>query len=327
MLQYQLQLARVKLNTTDKCHQFIATDRQVKQHTGMANRSALNALYRHLSLDASKMRYWHGEKRDKVSKGRSRRCVQGRDRRLSIKSELVLVLMKIRLGLTNEFLGTLFGISPTVCSSVINTWVKFLAYNLKPLVFWPDRDAIKQHLPKSLKTKYPHLRCTLDCSETFIQRPRDLYLQATTWSDYKHHNTLKYLVAIAPNGHICFISSAWGGRATDRYIVQQCGILDKIDPGDTILADRGLTIQEDLLFRQASLVIPPSSSGKTQMTTANVIRTKQIANARIHVERAINRLKWFKLLSSTVPLTLVPLFDDVLVICAALCNLLPPLVN
>ena len=117
-------------------------------------------------------------------------------------------------------------------------------------------------MPASLRIKYPTLRCTLDCSETFIQRPRDLHLQTTTWSDYKHHKTLKYLVAIAPNGHISFVTAAWGGRASNRYIVQQCGILNLIDPGDIILADRGFTIPEDLLYRQASLVIPPSTREK-----------------------------------------------------------------
>jgi hypothetical protein len=63
------------------------------------------------------------------------------------------------------------------------------------------------------------------------------------------------------------------------------------------------------------------------MTTENFLKTTKIANARIHVEWAINTLKWFKLLTSMVPLSLVPLFDHILVICAALCNLLLPLVN
>jgi len=93
------------------------------------------------------------------------------------------------------------------------------------------------------------------------------------------------------------------------------------------LADRGFTIQDDLLFRQATLVIPPPGSGKSQMTRENVIKTRKVANARIHVERAINRMKWFRILSSVVPLTLVPVFDDILIICAALCNLMQPLVN
>ena len=64
-------------------------------------------------------------------------------------------------------------------------------------------------------------------------------------------------------------------------------------------------------------------SGKNQMYRVNVLKTRRIANARIHVERAINRLN---ISTNTVPLTMVPLFNDILLICASLCNLLPPLV-
>jgi DDE superfamily endonuclease/Helix-turn-helix of DDE superfamily endonuclease len=235
--------------------------------------------------------------------------------------------MKLRLGLTNQFLANLFAISVGTCSSIVNTWITFLARELKCLVFWPDKNQIRSFMPKSLRLKYPSLRCTIDCSETFIERPRDLKLQASTWSDYKQHNTLKYLVAITPDGMISFVSNAWGGRATDRYIVQNSGFLDLIEPYDLIMADRGFTIREDLIFRNATLEIPPPSAGLQQMSRCNVLKTKKIANARIHVERAINRIKWFKILSSVLPLSLAPLFDKILIICAALCNLLDPLVK
>jgi hypothetical protein len=182
-------------------------------------------------------------------------------------------------------------------------------------------------MPRSLLPKYRGLRCTLDCTEIFIEKPRDFHAQALTWSDYKKHNTAKFLVAIAPNGSISYISEAWGGRTTDRHIVRETGFLDKIDAGDIILADRGFTIREDVLLRHASLQIPPPSKGKDQMAASDVAKTKEIANARIHVERAIGRIKWFRLLSGTVPITLVPLIDDILIICSALCNLLPPLVS
>ena len=43
------------------------------------------------------------------------------------------------------------------------------------------------------------------------------------------------------------ISRAYGGRATDKFIVQDCGILNRLVPGDEFMADRGFTIQ-DLLF-------------------------------------------------------------------------------
>uniref|UniRef100_A0A3Q1B8J6 DDE Tnp4 domain-containing protein n=1 Tax=Amphiprion ocellaris TaxID=80972 RepID=A0A3Q1B8J6_AMPOC len=301
----------------------------VKLNTGLPNKGTFNKLLQVLTPRAAKIRYWAGTQ--KVISSKIRKFVQtpqksGPARKLSIKAEFLMVLMKLRLGLTNEFLASIFSISASSCSTILTTWIKFLSVQLRGLVIWPDKNLIRTMLPASLAEKYPNLRCILDCSETFIDKPRDRKLQAATWSDYKKHNTLKYLVDIAPNCHISFMSKAWGGRTTDRQIIQQSGFLDLVDPHDLIMADRGFPIQEDLLFKMANLVIPPPSSGLEQMCSQNVAQTKKVANVRIHVERAINRLKWFHILSSTLPVTMAHLFDDILIICAALCNLLPPLI-
>ena len=77
----------------------------------------------------------------------------------------------------------------------------------------------------------------------------------------------------------------------------------------------------------ATLEIPPSSSGLEQMSTSDVKKTKRVANARIHLARAIGRMKLFAILQNTLPVSLVPLIDDILTVCGALVNLLPPLVQ
>ena len=117
----------------------------------------------------------------------------------------------------------------------------------------------------------------------------------------------------------------WGGRATNVHITRESGFSNLIDPGDVILADKGFIIKEDLLVRGAKLEIPPPSKGIEQ--TPDVAKTKQIANARIHVERAIDRLKLFSILQQTLPISLVPLVDDIVIVCDALVNLQKPLVN
>ena len=46
-----------------------------------------------------------------------------------------------------------------------------------------------------LPQKSGHSKCRIiiDCTEIFIERPKSLINQASTWSDYKHHNTVKFL--------------------------------------------------------------------------------------------------------------------------------------
>ena len=86
---------------------------------------------------------------------------------------------------------------------------------------------------------------------------------------------------------ITFLSKVWGGKASDQHITKASGFLDFLEPGDPILADRGFTIKEDIMTKDASLQISPSTSGHEQMTGKNVQETKKIASVIIHVERAI----------------------------------------
>ena len=193
-----------------------------------------------------------------------------------------------------------------------------MAKVLGPLIHWPDKADIKRFMPKHFSDVYPDLRATLDCTEFFLQQPRNRSAQHDCWSDYKKHCTVKFLVAIAPDGTITFVSKWYDGRASDRFIVNDSGILDKFDTGDTILTDRGFTIIDLLLSRLISLQIPPASSGWDQYLMKE---KKKIAKLRIHVERAIGRIKVFRILNTTLPITLVSLIDDIMVVCAALCNL------
>lgn len=309
----------------------LKTDKSVRLFTGLQSKQKLECLFLFLSPKVDRLRYWSGSKKvstiQQRNKGKRTPQKPGPARMMCKKDELVMVLLKLRLGLTLAFLSSLFNVSCSTSSQIFNTWVKFLSNELKPLVYWPDKATILENMPPSLKGKYPSLRCTLDCTEVFIERPRNLEIQALTWSDYKKHNTVKFLVGIAPNGMVTFLSKAWGGRASDVHITRESGFFDLVDPGDIILADRGFTIKEDLLIKQAKLEIPPPSKGKEQQSPQEVAKTKRVANARIHVERAIGRMKQFEILKETLPITLVPLVDDIIIVCAALVNLLPPLVS
>lgn len=311
-------------NVGDK---YLKSDDKVNTYTGLPSLGAFEDLVNLITPVASNMQYWRGShKHVPRQENQQPNYKSGPARKLSIREELLMVLMKLRLGIINELLGDMFGVSSSSVSQIFNTYARMLSKVVSPLIFWPPKEKIRQHLPKDM-AKYPDLRVTIDCTEVFIERPRHLDLQAQTWSDYKKHNTVKVLIGISPNGGIIFLSKAWGGRTSDKKITSDSGFLDLLDKGDLVMADRGFPIQEDLLLRGAKLLIPPPSSGITQMIRSEVQKTKAVANARIHVERAIGRMKRYSILTGTLPISLIPLIDDIFTICAALCNLHPPLVN
>lgn len=70
----------------------------------------------------------------------------------------------------------------------------------------------------------------IDCFEIFINKPSNLRARATTWSQYKHHNTVKILIGVSPQGVITFVSNAWGGRVSDKYLIEHCSILKNLFP-------------------------------------------------------------------------------------------------
>ncbi|KAL3885236.1 hypothetical protein ACJMK2_025324 [Sinanodonta woodiana] len=115
----------------------------------------------------------------------------------------------------------------------------------------------------------------------------------------------------------------WG--ASDKQIVVESDFLNLLDPNDLVMADRGFQIKEELLLRRARLAIPPGA--RVRRKWPHVMLNKKVADLRIHVERAINRLKLVKILKETLPITLLSIIDDIINVIAALCNLLPPLVS
>ena len=84
----------------------------------------------------------------------------------------------------------------------------------------------------------------IDASEIFIETPSDLILQSSSWSNYKYHNTTKFLVACTPYGATCFISPLYLGSISDPELTKVSGFLTKVSAGVSIMADRGFTIKD-----------------------------------------------------------------------------------
>ena len=83
---------------------------------------------------------------------------------------------------------------------------------------------------------------------------------------------------------------------------------------------------EDLLPSGVGLNIPPFLGSQGQMSAEDVVTTQSIASLRIHVERAINKIKNFKIWNGVVPLNLFGIVNQMWTVCAVLCNLQKPIV-
>ena len=250
---------------------------------------------------------------------------RGPEKRFSLEQEYLLVLMRLRLGLLIKDLAFRYQVSSTHVSQIWITWVKLMLKERRYLIIWPSKGEVFATLPEAFKKLYPKVFVIIYCTEVYLETPSSLEVQANLWSYYKHHCTSKFLVAITLNGAILWISSTYGGHTSDAYIVRNSGFLDLLEPYNTVMADRGFKIKSDFTMKRCYLAIPPSAAKGTQMTKDDVSEINHVANVRIYVEKAIARLKWFRILKNEIPLLEMPLLDDIVIVWSALCNLLSPL--
>ena len=122
-----------------------------------------------------------------------------------------------------------------------------------------------------------------------------------TFSSHKNSNTFRALVGISPDGVITFVSSIYPGSISDKELTRQSGILDLLDCGNSVMADRGFDIRGDLILRVVHLNIPPFLKDKKEFEEKELIITCCIASLRIHVKRAMERTKNFQIFDSSLP--------------------------
>ena len=82
--------------------------------------------------------------------------------------------------------------------------------------------------------------------------------------------------------YISFVSGAYPGSISDVAITQQSGLLDRLDEGDAIMADKGFTLKAaDLQTRGLKLVLPPFKEGDRQMPVHLVAKNQKVANKEL----------------------------------------------
>ena len=239
--------------------------------------------------------------------------------------QLLMFLKKIRLGTLDQELAIQFNISQSTVSRNTITWANFLYCVLGAQPLWATREQIQKAMPSSFKARYPAVRVILDCTELKVQSPSSLVLNSQLYSHYKGTTTFKSLVGIAPSGVVTFVSSLYTGCISDKHITLVSEILDLLESGDQVMADKGFLIQDLLEKKGCSLVIPHFLKQKGQFSKVEIEENEKIANLRVHVERAIRRFKEFHIFDAAIPLNLAGSINQMWAVCCLLTNFQGPL--
>ena len=298
-------------------------DTLVKFYTGFNDYETLVAFYEEiLESDAKVMRQWSGHR----SECDYSDVKVGRTFKLPLQEQFFLTLVRLRLGLLEHDIAYRFDISQPSVSRITNTWINLMFHSFKSIETFPAWHVVKKYMPETFKKDYPNTRVIIDATEFSVERPSSLLSQACTYSAYKSRNTVKILIGVTPSGAISFVSEAYEGSISDRKLVEVSGLLAKLEPGDEIMADKGFTIQDMLVPYGVRLNMPPFLQSNSQMPANDIFVTKKIARLRVHVERAIGRVKDYRILRETLPASMWDSISDIIYVCCMLTNFGPPLV-
>lgn len=117
--------------------------------------------------------------------------------------------------------------------------------------------------PKCFVGNLKKVEGIIDCTEQHIVKPSNAKLQYQTYSQHKGANTLQKMVVCTSkkkrkSGSVSYTSDAYGGAASDCYITEDCGVINKFSRGMVALVDRSFNVQDVFLKHHVTVAMPLS---------------------------------------------------------------------
>nr|XP_054926403.1 uncharacterized protein LOC126531830 [Dermacentor andersoni] len=240
---------------------------------------------------------------------------------------VLMVFVKLYHNISFSFLSVLFSIHRTTASNILKNAICILANVLGEAVFFPCKESVLENLTIYFKD-YKETRIVLDCTEVALERPGDLTSRLLTYSQYKRQYAIKVLIGVAPSGMITLVGKAFGGRASDTQLTAHSNVLNKCAAYvDRVMVDKGFLIENLCDEARVSMDRPPFLKKRQQLEEHEANKNQAIARARVHAERAIQRVKAFKIVQQRYPIQLLPVFDKVILLLASIVNLSKPILG
>ena len=295
-------------------------DNLVRFYTGLPDSAAFGELFSFVEDSLEDLVYWSGSKTSRrESTSRAGRGKRNPTQTLSCHDELLMTLIKLQLDPPYLDLAQGFKISVSTVSRIVTTWILLLDKKLRAVNWWSSREQVDATMPEQFKDLYPSTRAIMDCTEFEADKPSGPDSERVTWSSYKNRNTFKALIGITPGGAISYVSPLFSGSVSDKKVTCSSGFMDLLQPGDSIMADKGFNIADICEKYSVVLNIPPYLGKDSQLQERDRIETRRIASLSVHVERAMQRIKRYHILGS-ISSSRYTLADNLVFICSMLGN-------
>ena len=217
--------------------------------------------------------------------------------KFGLEGQLLVTLVWLRLYLTTEALGFLFGIDKATVSRYTRSILPVLRQVGESSLGWPEPP--KRGEGKSIgqaRQEHPDLFAFVDATEQPIRRSSDSKTQKDHYSGKKKRHTRKVQIVTNEYGEIRAVSTSAPGSVHDRTLFTKSGIAEKI-PKDIVTGGNSgyQGIQDDL--PDHSVITPFKKSKHHPLSEEQQALNQEFSRSKIIIENTIGHLKNFKALS------------------------------
>ena len=237
-----------------------------------------------------------------------------------MESQVFMALMKVHQNYTHLHLTQLFSCSTATVANVVKTLIHPLLFSTM-MAAVPSLQKNRERMPASFLPSASNCRIVIDCTDIKVAAPKEMDKAKMVCSAYRGMHSFKVLIGVAPNGVKTYCCSLFPGSVSDKAITMQSGLLEHLETGDMVMADKGFLISD--IVPEGVSVKYPSVSKQWKMV---VRATREVARNRIHVERANAWIKDFRILQM-IPSRLRSSTNVLVQLCCVLVNLQNPLIK
>ncbi|XP_076589805.1 uncharacterized protein LOC143322472 isoform X2 [Chaetodon auriga] len=289
-------------------------------YTGFKDYGALKAFF--LALQPTPETIWKWSHAVKLNTPENAAHAGLQAQHLCLFDQLFLFLCSVRRGFLPFDVSKQFQVSEVTVQTTCMTWCHYLFFMLGTLPIWPSRRTVDELMPLIFRGTFPKTRVVLDFVEISVQ----MAPCTVNASQHRGSTALKSLVGITPSGSISVISSVYSASISDKDIVMKSGVLNLLEPGDEVMAAKSLEIKDLLDVIGVDLAILPFSKPNRQFSQDSASRTPHVDLLKVHIDRALGRIKEFHILDD-VPAALCGSLNQLLTVCALLANFQGPLLS
>ncbi|GFQ64803.1 THAP-type domain-containing protein, partial [Trichonephila clavata] len=231
-----------------------------------------------------------------------------------------LFFVKLRTGISSEFLSVVFEIPVSTVSEDFNYVTEVVYEKLKLLFIFPCKSQVIQYMPPAFRMHFKDVRIFVECVEFEIEEPSSPKEQRMTFSHDKNANTIKGMIGITPNAAISFISELYCGNISYKQLFIESKLMNHLEPNNIVMADKGFLIANELESIGCRLQCPIFLEDTIQLDIPEMVGNSKLSNEQVTVERAIERIKQYKYFQGKLPYGSLHTVNRVFFIASMSCN-------